>query len=148
MDLYLICLHYRFGQRVMKTYLFCPLNICTMHCTKSRDKQQTAVHHKNHSVFYVRVTLHQSDAFWCWKVKNVPPLPLWLGWNPNTALLWASAPWINFSPLQVCNNCISRWWWGRGGKMAKAIVLTSSASLASTSVPGELHEIYLLSWQR
>lgn len=75
----------------------------------ANTQEEIKVHHKHCLVLYVDVRLQQIDAFWCWKVKNVPPLPLWLSWNPYTALLWDSAAWINFF-LQVCNNCISRWW--------------------------------------
>lgn len=55
---------------------------------------------------------------------------------------------LNTFMLQVYNDCIGRWRWRRERKMAKAIVLALSALLAATSISGELHEIYLLSWQQ
>lgn len=55
---------------------------------------------------------------------------------------------LNTFVLRVYNDCIGRWRWRRERKMAKAIVPALSALLAATSISGELHEIYLLSWQR
>lgn len=55
---------------------------------------------------------------------------------------------LNTFMLQGYNDCIGRWRWRRERKMAKAIVPALSALLAATSISGELHEIYLLSWQR
>lgn len=99
-------------------------------------------HHKHGLLLYVHVRLQQTNAFWCWKVKNVSPLPLWLNWNRNAALLWASAAWIHFFCKSVITASVGNG--PRKRKMAKAILLTLALLLAATSVSGAWHLLIVM----